>query len=659
MNKSAALIFIIFFHFFCNGQTIINDTIARIAPISHEIQGNQVIYGAKMPVLNQIAGAPKAFYTYYWEFGDGTYSFKEKPTHSYKKKETYTVKLWATNNYDNGKPPISRPKSVTITETEDEVSIENTSPFKEDQDLILKRNREPIPNQEMVFITSYKNNNNYASSGKLYLFYNDRQFKNDNFILEDTRLHHGERITPLDLISSNLPENDSHTFLASNNTSFLYNKTLVTQDTTKRKNLPLTLEESKALYRNYQIIEFDNMKPGEERNIFRTLQTTPEMIKDTSAIVTLRSVYVPDNNFDNHTVKDTEMEIVTSHDPNKMSSNGWLMNYRLVRFKKLKLKVRFQNNGEGPANTIKLKVDTPEMFDKSTLKIDSMYPECPICPKEREVNYSCLDTILKKDKIIFQFNKIYLPGSEQKNVEEIDSTKGFVKYSMKFGKNFHKKKTRSRTAIYFDKNEPIITNYATTRFSPGISIGAKAGYILVPELNRQREYFVGATLSPFKSYRMYYQAELLFSSASYDDIQNFETNTINPDGSRNLVRFSELNQFNNISIYAVPGSIRYNFNNYLAMGAGLQLKLDMTSSNDQETTGEAFIIGNNGDLNPNPDLNSFVENTIDDSFTNLQTGVFLGMNIGAVRIGPSIGIRYVYNFDTPNSQIQFYGIWKF
>ncbi|WP_299187186.1 PKD domain-containing protein [uncultured Aquimarina sp.] len=659
MNKSAALLFIILFHFFCNGQTIINDTIARIAPISHEILGNQVTYGAKMPALNQIAGAPKAFYTYYWEFGDGTYSFKEKPTHSYKKNETYTVKLWATNNYDNGKPPISRPKSVTITDTKDEASIENTSPFKEDQDLILKRNRKPIPNQEMVFITSYKNNNNYASSGKLYLFYNDRQFKNDNFILEDTRLHHGERITPLDLISSNLQENDNHTFLASNNTSFLYNKTLIVQDTTKRKNLPLTLEESKALYRNYQIIEFDDMKPGEERNIFRTLQTTPEMIKDTSAIVTLRSVYVPDNNFDNHTVKDTEMEIVTSHDPNKMSSNGWLMNYRLVRFKRLKFKVRFQNNGEGPANTIKLEVDTPEMFDKSTLKIDSMYPECPICPKEREVNYSCLDTILKKNKIIFQFNKIYLPGSEQKNVEEIDSTKGFVKYSMKFGKNFHKKKTRSRTAIYFDKNEPIITNYATTRFSPGISIGAKAGYILVPEFNNQREYFVGATLSPFKSYRMYYQAELLFSSASYDDIQNFETSTINPDGSRNLIRFSELNQFNNISVYAIPGSIRYNFNNYLAIGAGVQLKLDMTSSNDQETTGEGFITDNNGVLNPNPDLNSFVENTIDDSFTNLQTGVFLGMNIGAVRIGPSIGIRYVYNFDTPNSQIQFYGIWKF
>ncbi|MFC5048810.1 hypothetical protein [Aquimarina hainanensis] len=57
------------------------------------------------------------------------------------------------------------------------------------------------------------------------------------------------------------------------------------------------------------------------------------MIKDTSAVVTLRSIYVPDINYDDHTVKETEMEIVTSHDPNKMSSNGWLMNYRFAGLK--------------------------------------------------------------------------------------------------------------------------------------------------------------------------------------------------------------------------------------------------------------------------------------------------------------------------------------
>lgn len=655
----------VLFPLLCIGQIILtNDTIPRIAPISYEINGNQVVYGAEMPPLNQIAGAPKAFYTYYWEFGDGNYSFKEKPVHRYASSGTYEAKLWATNNYDNGKPPTSRPKSITVSDASDEASLDTNSPFIEDDNLILKRNREPIPDQEMILITSYKNTNNYVSNGKLYLFYNDNQFKNDNFILEDTRLHHGEKIISLPIISETLSQNDDHTLLASSTHNVLQNRTLFIQDTTKRKNLPLTLEESKSLYRNYQVIAFNDMQPGEERNIFRTLKTTPEMIKDTSAIVTLRSIYVPDENFDNHTVKDTEMEIVTSHDPNKMSSNGWLMNYRLVRFKRLKFKVRFQNNGEGPANTIKLAVDTPEMFDKSTLKIDGMYPECPICPKEREVNYSCLDTIFKKDKIIFQFNRIYLPGSQQKNVTEIDSTKGYVKYSMKFGKDFHKKKTKSRTAIYFDKNEPIITNYATTRFMPGISIGTKAGYIMVPELDNQKEYFVGATLSPFKSYRGYYQAELMASASSYDELRNFETTSIDVNGTESLIRFSEANTFNNISIYAVPGSFRYNFNNFFAMGAGIQLKMDITSKNDQETTGEGFtIIRNNGPTPPeiirNIELDVAETQEIKDDFTNIQTGIFVGMNFGTVRIGPSIGVRYVHNFDRPNSQIQFYGIWKF
>jgi len=660
MRGLSLLTLILLFTYNTFGQTITNDTAPRVAPISYEIKGNEVIYGAEMPPLNQIAGAPKAFYTYYWEFGDGNFSFEKKPTHTYTKKGVYNTKLWATNNYDNGKPPESRPKSISINNVSDEASLDNFSFFKENENLILKRNCEPVPDQEMVFISSYKNTNDYVSNGKLYLFYNDRKFKNDNFIIQETRLHHGERIIPSEEISVTLPENDTRTFIASKKTSFFTHKRFFIQDTTRRNNLPLTLEESKALYRDYQIIELDNMQPGEERNIFRTLKTTPEMIKDTSAIVTLRSIYVPDVDYGNHTVKDTEMEIVTSHDPNKMSSNGWLMNYRLVRFKRLKFKVRFQNNGEGPANTIRLEVDTPEMFDKSTLKIEGLYPECPICPKEREVNYSCLDTTLQKNRIVFTFNKIYLPGSEQKNVSEIDSTKGFIKYSMKFGKNFHKKKTRSRTAIYFDKNDPIITNYATTRFIPGISIGAKAGYSMTPELNNQQEYFAGVTISPFKSYKGYYQAELLFSASSFDNIRNFETRNINADGSQNLIRFSELNRHQNFSIYAIPASYRYNFNNFLAIGAGIQLKLDVSNEINQETNGEGFNVLEQGQrIIRDRELDSFITQKINNSFSNLQTGVFIGMNLGTVRIGPSFGIRYIHNFNTPNSQIQLYGIWKF
>ena len=647
-------------------QTPSQDTLTRSAPIFYDVLGNKVTYGAKMPELNQVAGAPKAFYTYYWEMGDGNYSFEKDPKHTYKKAGTYEVKLWSTNNYDNGKPPASRPEKVVISDASDEEAsmdgdaFAKANPtFKLDDDLLVRTNRDPLPSQEMVLITSYKNTKDYTTSGKLYLFYNDKSFKDENFNLTDTRLHHKEEIAQNQDFVHNSGIDFSQDYLAATYPSELRETTLVVQDTTKKTNLPLTLEESKALYLNSQVITFKDMQPGEERNIFRTLETTPEMIKDTSAIVTLRSVYVPDENYENHTVKDTELEIVTSHDPNKMSSNGSLMNYRLVRFKRLKFKVKFQNDGKGPATTIRLEVDTPEMFDKKTLKVEDMYPLCRICPKDREVNYSCLDTIFKKDKIIFTFKKIYLPGTQQENVTERDSTKGFVKYSMKFGKDFHKKKTRSRTAIYFDKNEPIYTNYSTTRFMPGISIGAKAGTIFTPDRDNSQEYFAGVTISPFKSYTWYLQSELFFSAGSFETLRNFETSEINDIGIENITRFAEQAKEKSIATYLVPISFRYNLNNFVAIGTGPQLRVDLQSTCEQQTVGEfSTIIPGVGEIRDETQ-DTFQETDCDKGFGNFQAGWFVGANFGGVRIGPSGGVRYVYNFNEPQSQIQLYGIWKF
>ncbi|PVW14210.1 DUF7849 domain-containing protein [Marixanthomonas spongiae] len=648
-------------------QEVAQDTVTRSAPIFYDVRGNKVEFNPQMPPLNQVAGAPKAFYTYYWEFGDGDFSFKEKPKHTYKKDGDYTARLWSTNNYDNGKPPKSRPETIKIDAHDNDQASTDTgfseesepSVFPEGKHLVIKTNRDPLPNEELVLITSYKNTKDYVTNGSLYLYYNDTKFKDDNFILDDTRMHHGETIAPSIPDFATVADIDASRYFIANSYSQPFIDAGVQQDSTKRTNLPATLEESEELYRNHQRIEFRNMQPGEERHIFRTLKTTPEMLKDTSAIVTLRTIYVPDNNYQNHTVKDTELEIVTSHDPNKMSSNGTILNYRLVRFKRVKFKVKFQNNGEGPANTIRLEVDTPDMFDKSTLQVSDMYPKCRICPKDREVNYSCLDTIIEKNKLIFTFKKIYLPGTAQKNVVDRDSTKGFVKYSMKFGDNFHKQKTKSRTAIFFDKNEPIITNYSTTRFMPGISIGAKAGYIFTPSRDNSKEYFAGATISPFKSYRGYLQAELFLSAGSFDELKNFETSDINGVGIEELVRFSEKNEENNITAYAVPISYRYNLNNFLAVGAGVQLQLDLQNKVETITEGEAFLNIPDEGVIRNETNDTYQKTECTHTFTNFNSGVFVGVNAGGVRIGPSVGLRYVFNFKEPTSQLQAYAIWKF
>jgi hypothetical protein len=50
----------------------------------------------------------------------------------------------------------------------------------------------------------------------------------------------------------------------------------------------------------------------------------------------------------------------------------------------------------------------------------------PYLSQRRNTNRELFDTIIKQNQIIFTFKNIYLPGSNQKNVKEIDSTKGFV-----------------------------------------------------------------------------------------------------------------------------------------------------------------------------------------------------------------------------------------
>jgi hypothetical protein len=379
------------------------------------------------------------------------------------------------------------------------------------------------------------------------------------------------------------------------------------------------------------------------------------MIKDTSATVTMRGIFVPNRSFKNHKVKNLEMEIVTSHDPNKMGSNGSLMNYRLVRFKRVKFKTRFQNNGEGPARKIRLETDIPDMFDKKTFQIEGMYPECPICPKDEEPTVSCLDTIIKQKQIIFTFKNIYLPGTEQKNVQEKDSTKGFVRYSMKFSEDFHKVKTKSRTAIIFDKNEPIITNYAVTRFLPGISIGAKAGYNIYPDLEKSTSYFVGATISPFKSYRFYWQAEWVNALNKYDsNVTVVDQTKTNANGTRQLLRTTTATENKNIN-WEVPVLIRYNINNYIGIGAGIQVNINVLSEQHQDIKIETF----EGDKENILIDTKTTNNTVKNSFTGFKTGLLFDLTAGFARIGPSLGARYVMNFEENFNYIQLYGIWKF
>ena len=654
MKELKSILVILLFFFLPNcieGQIKVKDTITRKATIGYDKKGNQVSFKSETPPLIQVAGAPPASFSYFWELGDGSFSKEKEPKKIYKKIGEYKVNLAVTNNYDNGKPPKPRPKIVAVTEITDDkfdeiASIETLDGFH------IFNNREPVPEEEMVVAISYQNLLDYVANGKLYLFYNDKEFKNKNFELLETRTHFGEREVIENGIAFADEKNNSNENVASNSNFPSFTNSFSKDE----ENLELTLAESKTQFSDVKVFEFDGMDAKATRNMFFTFKTTPEMIKDTSATVKMRGIYVPDRNYKNHKKKTLEMEIVTSHDPNKMSSNGTLMNYRLVRMKTLNFKTRFQNDGEGPARTIRLETDIPEMFDKKTLQIVDNYPKCPICPKNEEVRYSCIDTLIKKNQIHFVFRNIYLPGSNQKNVKERDSTKGFVKYTMKFAKDFHKQSTRSRTAIIFDKNEPVITNYATTRFKPGLSVGIKTGYNLFPDLENSKSYFVSATLCPYKSYRWYWQVELQNSLHSYI-AENSVTDEIvgnNAGTPPQLHRTYRTRDFENYNL-EIPVLMRYNINNFIGIGAGIQVNINPSQKENIYEREEIYEGPNDNFLvNSRERSNSFSE-----SFDSFKSGILFDITGGFARIGPSGGIRYVVNFEKDFNYLQFYAIWKF
>jgi len=650
MKPLSSILFILF-SIISFSQTKVKDTITRRANIGFIQNGNAVTYKPETPPLIPIAGAPKPSYSYLWELGDGHYSKEAEPKHIYKNKGTYTTRLSVTNNYDNGKPPATRPKKVAVNDITD-TNYKDIASIADQNGFAIIKNCDPIPEQEMVVVVGYQNLENYVSGGKLYLFYNEKQFKNNNFELVDFRTYANEREVKENAVASVDDLDDSKNYLASAENILKLKKY---RNTTSEEDLDASLLDANKTYHNVSVLEFDDQNPGETHNVFYTFKTTPEMIKDTSATVTMRGIFVPNRSYKNHKIKNLEMEIVTSHDPNKMGSNGSFMNYRLVRFKRVNFKTRFQNNGEGPARMIRLETDIPDMFDKKTFQIEDMYPKCPICPKDEVPTVSCLDTIIKQKQIFFTFKNIYLPGSEQKNVHEKDSTKGFVKYSMKFAEDFHKVKTRSRTAIIFDKNEPIITNYATTRFLPGISIGAKAGYNLYSDLEKSTSYFVGATISPFKSYRFYWQAEWLNALNKYDNAINVvdQINT-NANGVRQLVRTTTTAENKNVN-WEVPVLIRYNINNYIGIGAGIQANINVSEEQNQNIKIETF----EGDKENFLISTTTTSNTVKNSFADFKTGLLFDLTAGFARIGPSLGARYVINFEQGFNYFQFYGIWKF
>lgn len=615
---------------------------SREADFNAKMEAQATRFTPQFPPLQQIAGAPAAFYSCFWEFGDGHFSFEETPVHVYEKPGEYAALLELTNNYDDGKKPKKKKKSVltgggTGTAMADAFS-------KKEQTIALKTNSQPKAGEGLTCIISYRNHSKYATDGRLHLFFNEKKFPASHFRFDTARAYFGE-----------MPDN-AWTFAEPVETETDFDWAAMFEipsgagvSTAAPAEVPFAadaqemLAKTRRTYRDEQVWRFTQLRPGEKRNLFVDLSGTANMLKDTTAFIHLEGIIAP---FDPAVPPDRfelEIEIVSSHDPNAIAVSDNRVNYRFLKRQKLDYKVRFQNNGEGPASTVQLDIEVPDGLNLGRMKPVEWYPDCPVCTETPDAG-SCLDTNTTKNGLVFTFRNIYLPGSRQKGVSDKDSTQGFVKYRIEPERDMPKRAFRSRAKIVFDKNPPIYTNFSKTRFKPGLSPGLKAGYAFDPADTGDGYFFAGASISPYKSWKIFPQVEILtgFKGKTALPGQVYRDSVVlaDVDFKRVTYRDSTLGGNRKFVSFEMPVLLRKNFSRFFGAGAGASVRVLLEDGEDRTRVKVTRVFFTPPGVPPQPPQVLRDESAVHPySATTTQFSVFGELNFGLVRAGPALGMR--------------------
>jgi hypothetical protein len=649
--KNYVLLFCIIF--ICK-QSKAQTTDSIPAEVDMQEADNKISFSSALRPLRPISGAPSPFYSYYWEFGDGTFSFEKMPQHVYPDTGNYEVRLYATNNYDDGKPPPTRPRPVRIKNKSFADAHGPSGFFKGDGSIEMKVNRMPRPGEEMVLLIGYRQPEKKVRGGSLLLLYNEKQFKQDNFAWQEVRTHHRERDLPADSLWAYLEE-QSQDMLAVNGPA---EGDEGYADPNRSLQIKSMVTAEMHLFRQSHVWRMENVQPGAEQFMFVSLQTTPEMLKDTNAVVNISALFIPDDPYAQPEQYVLELPVVASHDPNRMIMRNRRMNYRFTgKNRTLKYKVEFQNTGKGPASKVDLGIKIPAMLDGGSVSLVDMSPKCIPCA-QAYAKQSCVDTIHVKDSVHYILRNIYLPGVQQDGVNDEDSTKGFIRYTIHFSKKPMKQAFTSRTSIVFDQNEPVITNSSTGRFKPGLSPGFIAGYTSQagPEGNRKtgkRSITLGGSISPFSPHHKYLQAEAYFSAFSeYELFQGRRQggDTLIADTGYKVRFRDKYERVKVVTLDVVPVQFRYNFNSWIGAGVGVMAALNISASTKHIL--ETHIEGQE---------NKVLTGELDSKrswFTGVNPGVFGDIQLGCVRKGPAIGFRYQYYMKPSQQRLYMYATWR-
>lgn len=626
MCKALALFLMLSATVVCKAQDTLPPTIHT------EEVGDSVRFSAGLRPLHQLAGAPAAYYSYFWELGDGRFSFDRSPVLSYKDTGVYQVRLFATNNYDDGKAPTTRPRPVRVRRKGTGVWASHF--FHGEGNIGMKLNRNPKPGENFVALIGYRN----QQAGSIVLFYNERQFVRKGFALADERTYHGETPSTMEALIAGLP------WAGGGDVAYGGPRAgLDVSEGAAGETLSI-LHTLQSQFGQHTVLHFPATGQDPEKFLFVEMTTLPEMIKDTNTTVSLIAMLVPDQPGAPPEVCELDVPIVSSHDPNRMQLIHHRINYRFMGDKKeLRYRVSFQNTGKGPTRQVSIGVRIPSELNGQSIQLRALSPYCPWCDSTYR-GHSCLDTFRRADSIYFVLHNIYLPGLQQGIVSDPDSTKGFVEFTIRFKRKPKKIPFRTNAAIAFDGSPPLVTNPATARFIKGLSPGIMVGYNYLPSqggYSTSGPVQIGYVLAPFSPYRPYFQAE-----ASVTDLEQEKDAgvlvRVNKDtsilGSLYVITGRQTQTVTKRnSLEATPLHFRYNLNNWIGVGIGATARISLT---EQVTTTDKVYF-----QTQLPPLSLMTSATSVRSATHWigswDAEPFVDIQVGRVRTGPVVGLRYL------------------
>ena len=173
----------------------------------------------------------------------------------------------------------------------------------------------------------------------------------------------------------------------------------------------------------------------------------------------------------------------------------------------------------------------------------------------------------------------------------------------------------------------------------------KAGYGFDPDAALGDGYFfIGASVSPYKSWRIYPQLELLTGLRGRQDegarsFQDTLVLNVTPDVKRFEVRDSTVRGSRGFVSFEVPFLLRKNFNRWVGMGIGGSARVVLDNGEDLISVTKARYSQVLGQAVVQITKPETVSSSRDYTATRARYTVFADLTLGSVRAGPNVGIR--------------------